>query len=1265
MAVRNVLFRFNADTSELKRVLEDLKATVVKAQATLSSLKIKVDANQAKKDLAVLKADLKLAEKERVIKLRAETKEAELKIRAAEKEADRAARERLLRLRFEDRDARAKIRAAEREAKELEKERKLKLKIENESGVLGFFGNIKNAVLAFAGIQIGQEIFSFAKGAIEASIAIERISASYKALLGDAGTANRLLSEIKAFAIETPFTVQELSDSGRILLQYGITAENLTETLKQLGDVTAAGTASLQNVALAYGQIAAKGKLQGEEIRQLVNSGFNPLQEIARTTGETMESLSFRLEQGKISFEEVATALRTATEEGGRFYNATFVLSQTLGGQISKLKDNFFFLSVSIGDLLSPTVKSAVEVLIALTAKLQEAPVYFQENKTQLILLTGALLTYTVGLNASINAKLKDIVATTAKNTADKVATTTTRLYTTAETIRRVAITRTTVASRLLTGATTGLTIATRSLWATLLANPLGAIITAITLAIAAWDAYKAAQNDALDLADDVDNAKVLRNLNAEITKEYQTQYKGIKKDETDLNALADDRDKFNKQALEFLKKYNLESNKEAKESLTNANTAVNRRKALLAIVTNLLQKKREEIAINKTEAEVNVQLDKRQKIEEKLASLTEQRINKVTEAINLYNSTIAQPQGLKIIDSSNIKTLDDATTKVDELKNALAKVPRQQTFAPTVSGGLAGGGTTAAAVVPLDEVGKVNRLISSFDNLGTALTTQSDALANINALIDELNVKSSQLKPYPNFNKKDSDDSKKALEELLKLYDLLQKLRDERVLSALEDAETLSFDAEVERLKAISQLNLEAKNREFKSELDLLEKKKDLNKTELARKQVLQDIINQNALNAQDKLDRQIIDLRKKSEKSEIESNEELNEEKLKGNLDALERRKKQELDAQDELIEELEQARTKRERNAIVSSLTTNLNTQKARLEQERKFLIDQAKLKRDRDIREIDPLLTPEAKQGAIDVINEVYDNELKAIQGNIEDTAKELEDKLKDLFDRLGIKWEKSNKKITKDLRDEWQQLVSEIINLLNELLNVQIANTDLAIANQEKRVSKAVEIAEKGNAEILQAEEERLDKLQKQRAEFVKKQQALALIELALNQALIISDSIRTVTKAGGQGGAAAALTIAAALAALAAGIASAKAQATAASSGFAEGGYTGDGGKYQPAGVVHKGEFVFTKETTAKHRKLFEDIHRGRDPYLSAGMGQQVVILNNYGVEERLSRIEKAIVSQDRMNLTIDESGIHGLVSHYQWKNTRIRNRTK
>ena len=41
-------------------------------------------------------------------------------------------------------------------------------------------------------------------------------------------------------------------------------------------------------------------------------------------------------------------------------------------------------------------------------------------------------------------------------------------------------------------------------------------------------------------------------------------------------------------------------------------------------------------------------------------------------------------------------------------------------------------------------------------------------------------------------------------------------------------------------------------------------------------------------------------------------------------------------------------------------------------------------------------------------------------------------------------------------------------------------------------------------------------------------------------------------------------------------------------QAAAAKLHFATGGFTGTGGKYKPAGIVHRGEFVFTKEATSR-----------------------------------------------------------------------------
>jgi hypothetical protein len=48
--------------------------------------------------------------------------------------------------------------------------------------------------------------------------------------------------------------------------------------------------------------------------------------------------------------------------------------------------------------------------------------------------------------------------------------------------------------------------------------------------------------------------------------------------------------------------------------------------------------------------------------------------------------------------------------------------------------------------------------------------------------------------------------------------------------------------------------------------------------------------------------------------------------------------------------------------------------------------------------------------------------------------------------------------------------------------------------------------------------------------------------------------------------------------------------------------GFADGGYTGTGGKYQPAGIVHAGEYVVNANATNRFRPMLEEMNKGRDP---------------------------------------------------------------
>jgi SLT domain-containing protein len=52
---------------------------------------------------------------------------------------------------------------------------------------------------------------------------------------------------------------------------------------------------------------------------------------------------------------------------------------------------------------------------------------------------------------------------------------------------------------------------------------------------------------------------------------------------------------------------------------------------------------------------------------------------------------------------------------------------------------------------------------------------------------------------------------------------------------------------------------------------------------------------------------------------------------------------------------------------------------------------------------------------------------------------------------------------------------------------------------------------------------------------------------------------------------------------------------------------FAAGGYPGDGGKYEPAGVVHRGEFVVDKERTQQYRPLLEAMQMGSVPGYASG----------------------------------------------------------
>jgi tape measure domain-containing protein len=191
----------------------------------------------------------------------------------------------------------------------------------------------------------------------------EMTQAAFEALLGSGEAAGAMIGDLRKFAAETPFRFDDVAKASTVLLAYGTSAGNVLPALKLLGDVSLGNQEKLDRLAVAFGQVQAKGRLMAQEVNQMVENGFNPLQEISRTSGKSMDELFKVMESGGIGFDMVVGAFQSATSEGGRFFNAMEKQSKTFLGQLSALADEVQQALLPIGQSILEFIKPAVGYL--------------------------------------------------------------------------------------------------------------------------------------------------------------------------------------------------------------------------------------------------------------------------------------------------------------------------------------------------------------------------------------------------------------------------------------------------------------------------------------------------------------------------------------------------------------------------------------------------------------------------------------------------------------------------------------------------------------------------------------------------------------------------------------------------------------------------------------------------------------------------------------------------------------------------------------
>lgn len=138
----------------------------------------------------------------------------------------------------------------------------------------------------------------------------------------------QLFNDLNKFAKDSIFGTEVYKNS-QTMLAFGVNVDNIMPRLKMLGDISMGNKERFQSLTLAYAQNQAAGRLMGQDLLQMVNAGFNPLQEISEMTGVSMAKLKERMEKGAISSDMVTKAFEHATSAGGKFFNMTEKIGNT------------------------------------------------------------------------------------------------------------------------------------------------------------------------------------------------------------------------------------------------------------------------------------------------------------------------------------------------------------------------------------------------------------------------------------------------------------------------------------------------------------------------------------------------------------------------------------------------------------------------------------------------------------------------------------------------------------------------------------------------------------------------------------------------------------------------------------------------------------------------------------------------------------------------------------------------------------------------
>lgn len=196
--------------------------------------------------------------------------------------------------------------------------------------------------------------------------------------------AGQLIPQIKELAKISPLTMSDMVEAEKMMLGFNIQAEDTIKYLKAISDISMGESSKFNSLTLAFSQMSAAGKLMGQDLNQMINAGFNPLQIISEKTGKSIATLKDEMSKGAVSAEMVQQAFIDATSAGGKLYNMSENASKTINGQLSMMQDALDSVFNELGTKSESVIMDGIQMTTSL----------IQNYETVGRILAGLVVTY-------------------------------------------------------------------------------------------------------------------------------------------------------------------------------------------------------------------------------------------------------------------------------------------------------------------------------------------------------------------------------------------------------------------------------------------------------------------------------------------------------------------------------------------------------------------------------------------------------------------------------------------------------------------------------------------------------------------------------------------------------------------------------------------------------------------------------------------------------------------------------------------------------